>query len=332
MNILVTGAAGFIGSYIVKRLCDAGHQVTGIDNMNNYYDVALKQQRLARLEKNNFNFFRLGVEDMPAMDTLFTKGKFERVIHLAAQAGVRYSMLAPLQYGESNLMGFLTILECCRQHKIKHLCYASSSSVYGLSEKIPFSVDDCVDNPISLYAATKKSNELMAHAYAHLYQLPVTGMRFFTVYGPYGRPDMAILKFANAIMRGQPIDLYNQGNMRRDFTYIDDITEAVVRLMDVIPHKADKAPYQLFNVGFGEPANLLDMVTLLESALGKKAQKNWLPMQPGDVYATYADTKPLYAATGFKPRVNLQEGIGRFSEWFLQDFIRKQRKSAAKSC
>jgi UDP-glucuronate 4-epimerase len=326
MKFLVTGAAGFIGSYVALRLCQAGHTVVGVDNLNDYYDVSLKQARLEHFAHGNSRFNTLSIEDYDALNELFQKEQFDRVIHLAAQAGVRYSIDNPMAYGTSNLTGFLSILECCRHHKIQHLIYASSSSVYGLNKRIPFSTEDNVDHPISLYAATKKSNELMAHSYSHLYQLPTTGLRFFTVYGPWGRPDMALFKFAKAILSGESIDIYNHGDMQRDFTFIDDIVEAVVRIQDVIPTMQDNesntpnvsatAPYRVFNIGHGSPVKLMDMVQALEESLGVEAKKHFLPMQAGDVYTTFADTEDLFKAIDLTPSVAVKEGIQRFVEWY----------------
>ncbi len=329
MNILVTGAAGFIGYHVCERLLAQGHQVTGIDNLNDYYDVSLKQARLDRLlARPDFHFLKLDIADSAGMKALFADGHFQRVIHLAAQAGVRYSLENPMVYGEANLIGFLNVLEGCRHHRIEHLVYASSSSVYGLNRKMPFSTEDSVDHPISLYAATKKANELMAHSYSHLYGLPTTGLRFFTVYGPWGRPDMALFKFTRAMLAGESIDVYNRGEMRRDFTYIDDIAEAVTRISDVIPQPvpgwtveqgdpaSSSAPYCVYNIGNSSPTPLMDYIQALELALGIKADKNLLPMQAGDVLDTSADTSALYQAIGFKPHTEVKEGVRRFVEWY----------------
>ncbi|WP_318493770.1 NAD-dependent epimerase [Photobacterium leiognathi] len=330
MKYLVTGVAGFIGSAVTERLCAQGHQVVGIDNLNDYYDVSLKQARLARIAHSNFTFIELDLADRDGIANLFAEQQFNRVIHLAAQAGVRYSIDNPLAYADSNLVGHLTILEGCRHNKVEHLVYASSSSVYGLNHKTPFNTTDSVDHPISLYAATKKSNELMAHTYSHLYGVPTTGLRFFTVYGPWGRPDMALFKFTNAIMEGKEIDVYNHGDMRRDFTYIDDIVEGVMRIQDVIPlPNADwtveagspatsSAPYRVYNIGHGSPVKLMDYIEALEEALGIEAKKNFMDMQPGDVYMTYADTEDLFKATGYKPQVKVKEGVKAFVDWYRE--------------
>lgn len=329
MKFLVTGAAGFIGFHVSERLLAAGHQVIGIDNLNDYYDVSLKQARLNLIENHpNFRFQKLDLADREGMADLFAAEKPQRVIHLAAQAGVRYSLENPHAYADANLVGHLNVLEGCRHHKVEHLLYASSSSVYGLNRKMPFSTDDSVDHPVSLYAATKKANELMSHTYSHLYGLPTTGLRFFTVYGPWGRPDMALFKFTKAIVAGKRIDVYNHGKMRRDFTYIDDIAEAIVRLQDVIPQAdpswtvetgspaTSSAPYRVYNIGNSSPVELMDYISALEKALGKEAQKNMLPIQPGDVLETSADTSALYEAIGFKPHTSVEEGVKRFVEWY----------------
>lgn len=326
---LVTGAAGFIGFFVAQRLCAQGHQVVGLDNLNDYYDVGLKEARLAVLQREpGFRFVRLDLSDRQGIADLFAREKFNRVIHLAAQAGVRYSLDNPLTYVDSNLLGHMTILEGCRHHQVEHLVYASSSSVYGMNKKMPFATEDSVDHPVSLYAATKKANELMSHTYSHLYGIPTTGLRFFTVYGPWGRPDMALFKFTKAILENRPIDIYNNGDLSRDFTYIDDIVEGILRIDQVIPQQDpswmvesgspgdSSAPYRIYNIGNGRPVKLLDFVAALENALGKTAQKNFLPMQPGDVYATYADTQNLYAATGYQPSVGVEEGVARFVEWY----------------
>ena len=329
MNILVTGAAGFIGYHVSRALLARGDTVTGFDNLNDYYDVALKQARLAQLAgRPGFSFVKGALEDAAAVDALFAGRPFDRVIHLAAQAGVRYSLTNPGAYAQSNLVGFLNILEACRRARTPHLAYASSSSVYGLNARQPFSVHDNVDHPISLYAATKKANELMAHTYAHLYGLPATGLRFFTVYGPWGRPDMALFLFTRAILAGKPIDVFNQGKMRRDFTYIDDIVQGVVRTADRVaaPDPAwdaaapdpgiSPAPYRVYNIGNHTPVELERFISVLEEALGRKAVRHYLPMQPGDVPATCADVDDLRRDVGFAPATPLETGIARFVEWY----------------
>ncbi len=329
MHYLVTGAAGFIGFHVTERLLAAGHQVTGLDNLNDYYDVNLKLSRLTLLQTNPaFRFVKGDLADRALMATLFAEAQFQRVIHLGAQAGVRYSLDNPHAYADANLVGHLNILEGCRQHKIEHLLYASSSSVYGLNRKTPFSTTDSVDHPVSLYAATKKANELMSHSYAHLYGLPCTGLRFFTVYGPWGRPDMALFKFTKAILAGQPIDVYNFGEMKRDFTFIDDIAEAIIRLADVIPQPnmewtvetgspaESSAPYRVYNIGNSQPVELKTFIHELESALGVPAKMNLLPLQPGDVLETSADTSALEAVIGFKPQTQLASGLARFVSWY----------------
>ncbi len=314
-RILVTGAAGFIGFHLARKLCAEGHHVYGVDNLNDYYDVSLKQARLAELQKHNsFKFTKASLEDAPAIENIFKEFKPEIVVNLAAQAGVRYSLENPQAYISSNIVGFTNILEGCRQNDIQHLVFASSSSVYGANKKVPFSETDNVDNPVSLYAATKKSNELMAHTYSHLYGLLCTGLRFFTVYGPWGRPDMAYYKFTDAIIKGEAIDVYNHGDMRRDFTYIDDIVDGVYKLIQADINKNE--PYRLFNVGNNNPAPLMDMISILEDKLGKKAETNMLPMQPGDVPETYADISALEQAVGFKPSTSLEDGLGKFIDWY----------------
>ncbi len=327
--ILVTGAAGFIGYHVARRLLERGETVLGLDNLSPHYDVRLKKARLAQLKPfKAFRFLKLDLMDRKKIASLFAKHRFRRVIHLAAQAGVRYSLVNPHAYTDSNVVGFLNILEGCRRAKTEHLVYASSSSVYGGNTRMPFSVRDNVDHPVSLYAATKKANELMAHTYAHLYGIPCTGLRFFTVYGPWGRPDMALFLFTKAILAGKPIDVYNHGRMKRDFTYIDDIVEGVVRALDrpAAPDAAwtgetpssatSSAPYRLYNIGNHQPVELLRMIELLEQALGKPAKKQFLPIQPGDVPATYADVQDLIDDVGFKPDTPLEEGIKKFVEWY----------------
>ena len=329
MKILVTGAAGFIGFHLSQRLLERGDEVVGLDNLNDYYDVNLKRARLSQLEgQPKFRFVKLDLADRAGIAQLFAREKLQRVVNLAAQAGVRYSIENPHAYVDSNVVGFVNLLEGCRHHAVEHLVFASSSSVYRLNTKMPFSVHHNVDHPISLYAATKKANELMAHTYAHLYGLPTTGLRFFTVYGPWGRPDMALFKFTKAIVEEQPIDVYNRGQMQRDFTYIDDIVEGVGRVLDktAAPNTAwsgdapepstSPAPYRLYNIGNNSPVELMHYIETLEKMLGKTAQKNMLPMQAGDVPATYADVDDLEQAVGFKPRTSIEEGIGRFVDWY----------------
>jgi UDP-glucuronate 4-epimerase len=322
-KILVTGAAGFIGFHVSQQLLNRGETVIGLDNLNDYYDVTLKTDRLALLKKqDSFQFQYLDLSDRPGMEQLFAQHQFDRVIHLAAQAGVRYSIQNPHAYIDSNLVGFTNILEGCRHHQIKHLIYASSSSVYGTNRTMPFSVHHNVDHPISLYAATKKANELMAHTYSHLYGIPTTGLRFFTVYGPWGRPDMATFSFTKAILEGRAIDLYNYGKMQRDFTYIDDIAEGVIRVSDRIPKRdstADQntsAPYRIYNIGNHQPVELLRFVEVLESCIGIKAKRNLLPLQPGDVLATYADISDLKKDVGFEPKTSIEVGLEKFVEWY----------------
>lgn len=330
-TILVTGAAGFIGFHTSLRFLAQGERVVGIDNLNDYYDVRLKQSRLdLLLQDPNFTMHRIDLQDRTAIERVFSENSFDRVVHLGAQAGVRYSLINPYSYIDSNISGTMTILEGCRHHHVPHLVYASSSSVYGHNAKQPFSVEDSVDHPISLYAATKKANELMAHTYSHLYGVPTTGLRFFTVYGPWGRPDMAVFKFTDAIMAGRPIDVYNGGEMKRDFTYIDDIVTAIVRVTDRIAEPATEydpyypdpatssAPYRIYNIGNHQPTNLMDFIATLEQALGKTAIKNMLPMQPGDVVSTYADVEALKAAVEFSPSTSIEFGIKQFVQWYRE--------------
>lgn len=329
MKILVTGAAGFIGSALCIRLLERGDDVVGVDNLNDYYEVDLKLARLARLKPYpKFSFIKLDIADRPALEEVFAKQRFSKVMHLAAQAGVRYSITHPHAYIEANIIGFMNILEGCRHNAIEHLVYASSSSVYGANTHMPFSIHDNVDHPVSLYAASKKANELMAHTYSHLYQLPTTGLRFFTVYGPWGRPDMSLFLFTRNILAGKPIDVFNYGNHRRDFTYIDDIVEGVVRVMDnpATPNEqwsGDKpdpgtshSPYRVYNIGNNNPVNLLTFIETLEQCLGKKAIRNLLPMQPGDVQDTYADVSDLISDLGYQPQTLLADGISKFVEWY----------------
>ena len=331
MRILVTGAAGFIGFHVSQRLLVDGHDVVGLDSVNHYYDVRIKEARLARLQEHRgFEFVRVGLADPEAMNQLFDRSNFDRVIHLAAQAGVRYSLERPDAYIASNILGFLQVLEECRYRRVPHLVYASSSSVYGASTQMPFSVHRGADHPLSIYGVTKRSNELMAHSYSYLFALPTTGLRFFTVYGPWGRPDMVLFKFTRAILDGRPIDVFNNGHMKRDFTYIDDAVESVIRIADLIPApdpawvsdhpdpSSSSAPFRLYNVGNHEPVEVLEVIALLEEALGRKATKNFLPMQAGDVAATYADVESLHRATGFKPRTSMREGITLFVEWYKE--------------
>jgi UDP-glucuronate 4-epimerase len=344
MKILVTGAAGFIGMHTALRLLERNDEVIGVDNLNDYYDVSLKDARLARLrDHSSFRFEKLDVADSDGMSALFAREQPERVAHLAAQAGVRYSLQNPHAYVTSNLMGFANILEGCRHNAIEHLVYASSSSVYGGNTRMPLSEQHSVDHPVSLYAATKKSNELMAHTYSHLFGLPTTGLRFFTVYGPWGRPDMALFLFTRAILEDRPIDVFNNGAMVRDFTYIDDIVEGVIRILDRPaepdafydsdqPHPATSdAPYRIFNIGNNSPVNLMDYINALETALGRTARKRFLPMQPGDVQATYADTSMLQSWIGFKPATPIQAGISRFIRWYCDYYRKDPHEKAATS-
>lgn len=322
-TVLVTGAAGFIGFHVAQALLQAGRNVVGLDNLNSYYDPKLKDARLSILKNNpNFTFIKLDLADRAGIAALFAEHKFPVVIHLAAQAGVRYSIENPHAYADANLEGFVNVLEGCRHNECRHLLYASSSSVYGANTKLPFSVNDSVDHPISLYAASKKANELMAHSYSHLYRIPSTGLRFFTVYGPWGRPDMAIFLFAKAILEGQPIKMFNHGDMRRDFTYVDDVTEAIVRLIDHAPvgkpqaSGTSSAPWRIFNVGNNQPEELSKVVAVLEKEFGRTAAKEMLPMQPGDVPATYADVDDLMREVGFRPSTSIEDGIARFARWY----------------
>ncbi len=329
MKVLVTGAAGFIGMHVCERLLARGDEVVGVDNLNDYYEVALKEARLARLSAQpGFSLARLDIADRPGMAALFERERPQRAINLAAQAGVRYSLQNPHAYVDSNVVGFVNVLEGCRHAGVEHLVYASSSSIYGGNTRMPFSEHDNVDHPVSLYAATKKANELMAHTYSHLFRLPTTGLRFFTVYGPWGRPDMALFLFTKAILAGRPIDVFNHGRMRRDFTYIDDIAEGVIRVLDR-PAAADPAfdpmdpdpassdaPYRVLNIGNNQPVDLMSYIETLERALGKTAIKNFLPLQDGDVPATYADTSDLKALTGFSPATSVRDGVERFVDWY----------------
>jgi len=328
-KVLVTGAAGFIGFHLSQQLLARGDKVIGLDNLNNYYDVTLKKDRLAQLQgKSGFSFYNLDLANREGMTQLFAEASFDLVAHMAAQAGVRYSLKNPYAYVDSNLVGFINVLEGCRHSKVKHLVFASSSSVYGANTKTPFSVHDNVDHPLSLYAATKKANELMAHTYSHLYRLPTTGLRFFTVYGPWGRPDMALFLFTKAILAGQPIDVFNAGKMQRDFTYIDDIVEGVIRVLDKIPEPnitwsgdapdpaSSNAPYKIYNIGNNQPIELMRFIEVLEDCLGRKAEKNILPLQAGDVPVTYADVDDLVKDVGFKPSTPIEVGIERFIAWY----------------
>jgi UDP-glucuronate 4-epimerase len=329
--ILVTGVAGFIGFHVAKRLLDRGDSVIGLDNVNDYYDVRLKEARLAQLTpRSGFTFIKLDLANRSGMRELFADEPFRRVVHLAAQAGVRYSLVNPHAYTDANIEGFMNILEGCRHREVEHLVYASSSSVYGGNTRMPFSVHDNVDHPVSLYAATKKANELMAHCYAHLYRVPCTGLRFFTVYGPWGRPDMALFIFTKAILEGRPVDVFNQGRMQRDFTYIDDIVEGIIRTLDrpATPDSSwsgerpdpgtSSAPARVYNIGNHQPVELMYFIEVLEKALGRKAEKKLLPLQPGDVPATYADIEDLTRAVGFTPATPIEEGIPRFVKWYRE--------------
>jgi len=330
-KILVTGCAGFIGYHVAGRLLAQGHSVVGLDNLSDYYDVSLKRARLAQLEgRPSFRFFKVGLEDREGVARLFEAEGFDRVVHMAAQAGVRYSLTHPHAYTQANLVGFTNILEGCRHHTVKHLVFASSSSVYGANTRMPFSVHDNVDHPVSLYAATKKANELMAHAYSYIYRLPCTGLRFFTVYGPWGRPDMALFQFTRAILEDRPIDVYNYGQMRRDFTYIDDVVEGLIRVIERVPRPdpnwngekpdcgSSSAPYRIYNIGNHNPVELGYFIEVLECKLGKKAKQNLLPLQDGDVPATYADVEDLARDVGFRPATPIEAGISRFVDWYRE--------------
>ncbi|MFW3537910.1 NAD-dependent epimerase [Vagococcus fluvialis] len=336
-KVLVTGVAGFIGSFLAIRLLNEGYEVIGIDNLNTYYDVNLKKDRLENIKKSipevsKFTFKKIDLIDKGAIDKLFDDEKFDYVINLAAQAGVRYSIENPYAYIDSNIIGFINILEACRKNPVKHLLYASSSSVYGGNKKIPFSVNDSVDHPVSLYAATKKSNELMAHSYSNLYQIPSTGLRFFTVYGPFGRPDMAYFSFAKKIINSETIEIFNNGDMERDFTYIDDIVESIYRLLKEIPRSNKEwneedninesyAPYRILNIGNNQPVKLIDFVEILEEKLGVKGRKTFLPMQPGDVKQTFADISELENLIDFKPKFSIQEGLENFCIWYKERYV-----------
>ena len=331
MKVLITGTAGFIGNALAMRLLERGDEVIGVDNLNDYYDVNLKEARLARIkDHDNFTEVRISIEDREAMEATFKKHQPQRVVNLAAQAGVRYSLINPYAYIDANIMGFLNILEGCRHNNVEHLVYASSSSVYGANESMPFSVHDNVDHPVSLYAASKKSNELMAHTYSHLYNIPTTGLRFFTVYGPWGRPDMALFLFTKSILEGNPIDVFNHGKHKRDFTYIDDIVEGVIRTLDHVAQPnpewsgaapdtaSSKAPYRIYNIGNNQPVELMRYIEVIEECVGKKAEKNFLPLQPGDVPATYANVDALMNDVGFKPATPIETGIANFVEWYKE--------------
>ena len=331
MKVLVTGAAGFIGFFVAKRLLERGDEVVGLDNLNDYYDVRLKYARLALIESDPlFKFLKMDLEDNDGIAGLFEQEGFDRVVHVAAQAGVRYSLENPRAYIDSNIVGTLNVLEGCRHHGIEHLVYASSSSVYGANTDMPFSIHQNVDHPLSLYAASKKSNELMAHTYSSLYGIPTTGLRFFTVYGPYGRPDMALFKFTKSIIEGKPIDVYNYGNHRRDFTYIDDVAEGVVRILDRVAEPdpdwdsnapdpgTSRAPYRIYNIGNSQPVELMRYIEVLEKCLGRKAERRLLPMQPGDVPDTYADVTDLMDVIGYRPSTSVEEGVARFVEWYRE--------------
>ncbi|WP_329503324.1 NAD-dependent epimerase [Staphylococcus hominis] len=338
MKILITGTAGFIGSHLSKKLISQGHEVIGIDNINDYYDVTIKEDRLKSIGNENFTFYKINLEDEALMDEIFKKEKPNVVVNLAAQAGVRYSLENPRAYIDSNIVGFTNILECSRHHKVEHLIYASSSSVYGANTSKPFSTSDNIDHPLSLYAATKKSNELMAHTYSHLYNLPTTGLRFFTVYGPWGRPDMALFKFTKAIVNNETIDVYNHGKMMRDFTYIDDIVEAISRLIrkpaqpnpewtgDNPDPSSSYAPYKIYNIGNNSPIRLMEFVEAIENKLGKVAKKNYMDLQPGDVPETYANVDDLFNDIEFKPETTIQDGVNNFVDWYLDYYEEIDKK------
>ncbi|MCD8914590.1 NAD-dependent epimerase [Staphylococcus simulans] len=330
MKVMITGAAGFIGSHLAKKLLNQGYEVIGIDNINDYYDPQLKQDRLNTIESNAFEFFKIDLENYEGLNEIFTNQKPDVVINLAAQAGVRYSLDNPKAYIDSNIVGFVNILECCRHHDVKHLIYASSSSVYGANTSLPFATTDNIDHPLSLYAATKKSNELMAHTYSHLFRLPTTGLRFFTVYGPWGRPDMALFKFTDAIVNDKSIDVYNHGDMMRDFTYVDDIVEAISRLVkkpaqpnpnwsgDNPDPSSSNAPYKIYNIGNNSPVRLMEFIEAIENKLNKTAIKNYMDLQPGDVPKTYANVDDLYDNIDFKPETSIQDGVNQFVDWYLK--------------
>ncbi|MDW4126515.1 NAD-dependent epimerase [Staphylococcus saprophyticus] len=337
MKILITGTAGFIGSHLSKKLISQGHQVVGIDNINDYYDVTIKEDRLKSIGTENFTFYKINLEDDVSMDNIFKNEKPHVVVNLAAQAGVRYSLENPRAYIDSNIVGFTNILECSRHHKVEHLIYASSSSVYGANTSKPFSTSDNIDHPLSLYAATKKSNELMAHTYSHLYNLPTTGLRFFTVYGPWGRPDMALFKFTKAIVNDEAIEVYNHGKMMRDFTYVDDIVEAISRLVqkpaqpnpewtgDNPDPSSSYAPYKIYNIGNNSPVRLMEFVEAIENKLGKVAKKDYMDLQPGDVPETYANVDDLFNNIDFKPETTIQDGVNKFVDWYL-DYYKEIEK------
>jgi len=326
LKYLVTGSSGFIGFHLTKKICGLGHQVVGIDNLNDYYDIDLKKSRNAALKKiDNFKFFEIDLNDRCNLEKIFLQEDFQRVIHLAAQAGVRYSITNPMSYVHSNLEGFLNILELCKESKTEHLIYASSSSVYGNNNKVPFLETDRVDSPVSLYAATKRSNELMAYSYSHLYKIPCTGVRFFTVYGPWGRPDMAYYSFTNSIIKNKEIDVYNNGELYRDFTFIDDVTEGIIKILESTSDRTENSSsniatdlHKIYNLGCGKPIKLLDFIEILETQLEKKAKKKFLSMQPGDVYKTYANIDKLKLETGFEPKIPFEQGIKRFVDWYKE--------------